>query len=113
MVKYIITYENGFKQNCNLLSEEEYNVLKGHMNNLYVFEVSMQNINKKRPLYKELFRNYTKLKKTIGSYGNWFVKDSPLGRAIFDGSNIMRLPKHQGGNHKIEWITEKGFIVSD
>lgn len=103
MTKYIITFANGFKQICNLISDDEYLQIKYLQKRLNNIDEMLSIIGKKNKLYKETLKEKQITEDSIKSFGNWFVEKSPLGKAIFEGTNIIILPKHQGGAHKITW----------
>ncbi len=99
---YKVTYENGATQICRLMSRQEYDstikVYKEQINN---YTSQMSGLSKNNKKYKELTQKCKELKERISEYGDFFVSDSPLGKALWSSSHIMILPKQQGGKHKI------------
>lgn len=101
---YEITYENGIKQTLDMISRSVYeNDIKPKNEEIYRLEVLMQSISKNNKKYKEYDIAKKQLKSELSKYGNFFVDDSPLGKAISDKTCIMHLPKSQGGDHKIKF----------
>ena len=80
-----ITYENGVKQEKNLVDHFVYE------NIIIPLQMVLLTAgkNKSKKIKKDIERMF-------GEF--WFTTESPLGKAIKTG--ILSLPKHQGGNTK-------------
>lgn len=107
MVKYKITYPDyNIIQYKNLIKREEYeNLIKPVQSLISNLDSIIAGLNKKK--HKEtiqFYENYkSKLKNVISDVGEFFIDDSPLGKAIKTG--FIELPEYQGG--KIKAIIEK------
>lgn len=99
---YEVTYSNGATQVCRLISRKEYNeTIKVYKEQINDYTSQMSNLSKNNKKYKELTQKCKELKDRISEYGDFFVGDSPLGKALWSSSHIMILPKQQGGEHKV------------
>lgn len=90
--KYKIVYENGFKQQKNLISNKDYLEIVRPLSNIAAtLEIDKKTRSEARSL-----------KKVISSlFGEeWFTDESPLFNAIKTGT--LSLPESQGGNHKVK-----------
>lgn len=100
---YQITYSNGIIQICNLISREEYNsTIKIFKECITEFTNEMSSLSKNNKKYKALSQEIKLLKDSISKYGDFFVDDSPLGKALFNGGYLI-LPLNQGGTHTIKF----------
>lgn len=94
-VLYKVTYSNGATQICNLISRYEYETtIKVYKEQIIDFTNQMSKLSKNSKKYQELNMK-------ISEYGDFFVGDSPLGKALWSASHTMILPKWQGGEHKV------------
>lgn len=99
---YKVTYENGATQVCRLISRKEYNeTIKVYKEQVNDYTSQMSNLSKNNKKYKELAQKCKELKERISEYGDFFVSDSPLGKALWSSNHIMILPVQQGGEHKV------------
>lgn len=99
---YKVTYENGATQTCRLISRQEYDsTIKVYKETILDLTNKMSKLSKNNKKYKELAQKCKELKEKISEYGDFFVSDSPLGKALWSASGYMELPLHQGGKHKV------------
>lgn len=97
-----VTYSNGATQICRLISRREYdNTIKVYKEQINDYISQMSGLSKNNKKYKELAKKCKELKELISEYGDFFVSDSPLGKALWSSNHIMILPKQQGGKHKV------------
>lgn len=99
MKRYKITYPGGVSQEKNLIERDFYEeVIKPIDQALYKIDSRLAEINaKKRKDYVgDLKQARKKLKSVLSGFGEYFVNDSPLGKAMVNGGKLM-LPEHQGG----------------
>lgn len=101
-VLYKVTYSNGVTQICNLISRYEYETtIKVYKEQIIDFTNQMSKLSKNSKKYQELNQKCKELNMKISEYGDFFVDDSPLGKALWSASGYMELPLHQGGKHKV------------
>lgn len=100
---YQVTYENGATQICRLISRQEYNnTIKVYREQINDYISQMFGLSKNNKKYKELAQKCKELKEKISEYGDFFVSDSPLGKALFSSHYYnLELPPQQGGKHKV------------
>ena len=101
-IMYQVTYANGATQTCRLISRQEYDqTIKVYKETILDLTNKMSKLSKNNKKYKELAQKCKELKERISEYGDFFVSDSPLGKALWSSSGYMELPPQQGGKHRV------------
>lgn len=100
---YKITYDGGVTQFKDLISQEDYdNILKPLKQSIQELE-GIKNTDKAFPAaQKTIKENKRQIFEMFGD--NYFTSESPLFYAIETG--ILKLPIHQGGEHKCTLIKQ-------
>lgn len=101
MKKYRITYPEGIIQEKNLLEDDEYEKVKELKSKLSDLEQDLGEINKRKKLEQWNLCNskIKELKTELDKYGEWFIKNSPLGQALINGGHLI-LPTYKNDGSK-------------
>lgn len=102
-IMYRVTYANGATQTCRLISRQEYDsTIRVYREQINDCTSQMSGLSKNNKKYKELAQKCKELKEQISEYGDFFVSDSPLGKALFSSHYYnLELPPQQGGRHRV------------
>ena len=101
MKKYRITYPEGISQEKNLLDKEEYEEVKNLSFRISELKQELSEINKRKKSEKwnEVNGKIHELDKQLSKYEEWFILESPLGKALQNGGHLI-LPTYKSDGSK-------------